>query len=153
MPFTIRQAVPTDLDTVVRYNHRLADESEGIALDLDRLRLGVAAVLGDPGKGRYFLAVENGATVGQVMITYEWSDWRNGCFWWLQSVYVEAEHRRRGVFRALFEHVNGLVEADPEVCGLRLYVEKDNAHAQQTYAAMGLRTAPYAMMQVDHVID
>src|SRR4051794_35731715 len=101
----IRPATPADLDVVCDYNARLAFESEGKTLDRTLLRPGVAAVLADAHKGRYFLAEIDGQVVGQMAMTYEWSDWRNGWFWWIQSVYVHAEQRRRGVFAGLYRHV------------------------------------------------
>ncbi len=106
MPWTIRQAEPADAPTIVEYNRRLAEESEGKALDLTILAGGVAAALADPKrKGPYYLAVEGETVLGQLQITFEWSDWRNGWFWWFQSVYVIEEARRRGVFRSLYERI------------------------------------------------
>jgi GNAT superfamily N-acetyltransferase len=110
---------------------------------------GVAAALSDPTKGRYFLAELGGQVVGQIMHTYEWSDWRNGCFWLIQSVYVAREARGRGVFRQLFEHLRTLARSEPSVCGLRLYVERHNAAAQQTYRRCGLIDAGYWLMEED----
>src|SRR4051794_33001385 len=104
MPLLIRPAGPADLAAVVEFNRRLAAETEGKALDPDLLVPGVRAVLADAHRGRYFVADAGGAVCGQVGVTLEWSDWRNGWFWWIQSVYVDAAHRRRGVFRRLFEH-------------------------------------------------
>ncbi len=102
----------------MEYNRRLAEESEGKALDLAVLTAGVAAALADPErKGPYYLAVEGGAVLGQLQITFEWSDWRNGWFWWIQSVYVRAEDRRRGVFRSLYQHVVDLGRRDGGVVG------------------------------------
>src|SRR5215218_2912868 len=101
----LRRATHADLDTVVEFNRRLAHESEGVTLDPEALRRGVAAAIADPLKGPYFLAEIGGEVVGQLQITTEWSDWRNGWMWWIQSVYVREDHRRTGVFRALYEHV------------------------------------------------
>src|SRR5262245_5068664 len=108
MSITIRRAAPADAAVVTEFNRLLALESEGKTLGLAVLAAGVKAGLDDAAKGRYFLAEENGEVLGQMMITYEWSDWRNGWVWWIQSVYVRADARRRGVFRALYEHVHGL---------------------------------------------
>src|SRR4051794_30784856 len=105
MPPSLRRAVPADAPVVVEFNRLLAQESEGKALDPAVLSAGVAAALADPARGLYFLAEQDGQVLGQILITTEWSDWRNGWFWWIQSVYVRPEARRRGVFRALFEHV------------------------------------------------
>jgi GNAT superfamily N-acetyltransferase len=111
------------------------------------LSAGVAAGLADPGKSVYFLAEEDGTAVGQMMYTTEWSDWRNGWFWWIQSVYVRPEARRRGVFRALFEHVHQAARADERVIGLRLYVERENHVAQKTYQNMGMESAGYLVFE------
>jgi GNAT superfamily N-acetyltransferase len=147
MSLTVRPATPADLESVVEFNLGLAKESEGMALDRSLLRAGVAAGLADPDKARYFIAVEGGQAVGQIMITYEWSDWRNGWFWWIQSVYVRPEARRQGVFRALYQHVADCARQDPAVIGLRLYVEKDNHAAQKTYLQMGMQWTAYQVLE------
>ncbi len=155
MPLHVRAATPADLDVVCEFNSLLAQESEGKTLDQDLLRPGVAAVLGDPHgdahgdahKGRYFLAESDGQVVGQLAITFEWSDWRNGWFWWIQSVYVRPEARRRGVFRTLFRHVHDAAVNDPAVIGIRLYVERDNLAAHGTYQTMGLDWTSYQVME------
>src|SRR5688572_1180998 len=126
MPLTIRRGTPADLTTIVEFNLRLAEESEGKALDPELLRAGVAAALSDPIKGPYFLAEDEGRVVGQMQVTTEFSDWRNGWFWWIQGVYVRPEARRRGVFRSLYRYVAKAAKNDPTVIGLRLYVERDN---------------------------
>jgi GNAT superfamily N-acetyltransferase len=107
----------------------------------------VKAGLADPDKCRYFLAEDAGAVVGQMAVTREWSDWRNGWFWWIQSVYVRADARRRGVFRTLFDHVRQAASSDPEVIGLRLYVDRDNHAAQQTYLRLGLIETGYLIRE------
>jgi GNAT superfamily N-acetyltransferase len=147
MAVTIRRAGPDDWAVIVEFNLRLAAESEGKTLDRALLEPGVAAGLADERKALYFVACEGEQVVGQMMITYEWSDWRNGWFWWVQSVYVRPEARRRGVFRALFEHVVQLARRDPEVIGLRLYVENGNRVAQETYACMGMIPAGYFVLE------
>lgn len=144
---TVRPATPDDVEVVCLFNRLLARESEGKELDAERLRRGVVAGLADPAKGRYFLAEVDGAVVGQLAITYEWSDWRCGWFWWLQSVYVRSEYRRRGIFRALLEHVQTAARRDPEVCGVRLYVERDNAAAHAVYQRHGLDWTNYLVME------
>jgi GNAT superfamily N-acetyltransferase len=144
---SIRRAVPADADTIVDFNDRLAWESEGKRLDRERLAPGVARVLSDPSLGAYFVAVDDGRIIGQVMTTFEWSDWRNGMIWWIQSVYVEPDHRRQGVFQRLFAHLDTLARADTHVVGLRLYVESQNLSAQATYRKMGLRDAGYFVME------
>ncbi|MFO0867226.1 MAG: GNAT family N-acetyltransferase [Gemmataceae bacterium] len=142
----IRSASDVDLEIIMDFNAALADESEGKTLDRDILRPGVAAVLADPHKGRYFVAEHNGQVVGQMLITFEWSDWRNGWFWWIQSVYVTLDHRRKGVFRALYEHVRQLAFAEG-VIGVRLYVEKENTRAHATYQSLGLDWTTYLVME------
>lgn len=147
MPLTVRGATFDDAPTVVEFNRLLAVESEGKVLDPDRLLSGVRAGLTDPGKALYFLAEDGGAAIGQLAVTFEWSDWRNGWFWWIQSVYVVAAARRRGVFRALYEHVERLARTDPQVIGLRLYVENDNRPAHETYQRLGMRPAGYFVLE------
>jgi GNAT superfamily N-acetyltransferase len=143
----IRGALPGDLEVIVEYNIRLASESEDKQLDRDILRKGVAALLKDPAKGRYFVAVHEGEIIGQLMHTREWSDWRNGDIWWLQSVYVAADFRRKGVFRRLYQHLWNEAQASRDVVGVRLYVEAENIAAQETYRNMGLIQPGYFVME------
>jgi GNAT superfamily N-acetyltransferase len=143
MPVTIRRAEPRDTAVVVEFNRLLAWETEHKALDPEVLARGVARLLADPARGFYLVAEADGRIVGQLMATFEWSDWRDGWFWWVQSVYVRGEHRRRGVFRGLFGELVRRARAAGDVIGLRLYVEKDNHRAQATYSEMGLKDAGY----------
>jgi ribosomal protein S18 acetylase RimI-like enzyme len=147
MPPTLRRAVPADAATIAEFNCLLAEESEGKVLDRAVLAAGVAAGLADPEKALYFVAEEGGAVVGQLMLTREWSDWRNGWIWWIQSVYVRKDARRRGIFRALYQYVEGLARADPGVVGLRLYVERDNHAAQETYLNVGMERTGYLVLE------
>jgi GNAT superfamily N-acetyltransferase len=147
MRWTLRRAVPSDAAVIAEYNRRLAQETEGRSLDPATLAAGVTAALSDPLRGLYFVAEEGGRVVGQLMITTEWSDWRNGWIWWIQSVYVPREARKQGVFRALYEHVVEQARANPAVVGLRLYVEEGNTAAQQTYARLGLRRSGYRVLE------
>jgi GNAT superfamily N-acetyltransferase len=147
MTLTVRRATPADAAVVAEYNRLLAHESEGKKLDPEVLARGVAAALADPRKALYFLAEETGEQLGQTMITFEWSDWRNGWVWWIQSVFVRSDARRRGVFRALFEHIHQIACRDPEVVGLRIYVERDNHAAQKTYENMGMKWTSYLMLE------
>jgi GNAT superfamily N-acetyltransferase len=147
MPLSIRKATTEDTAVVAEFNRRLAAESEGILLDEATLSAGVRACLEDPIKGKYFLAEEDGQVIGQLCLTFEFSDWRNGWLWWIQSVYVRPEARRRGVFSALFAHVEGLARNDPEVIGLRLYMERDNETARQTYLRHGMRLTGYVLFE------
>lgn len=146
MSLTIRSATPADAAIVAEFNARLAEESEGKTLDPAVLRRGVERVLADSHRGFYTLAESGGEVVGQTLVTFEWSDWRDGWYWWIQSVYVRADHRRTGVFRTIFEHLKAKAVADPEVIGLRLYVEHDNQRAKQTYVGLGLEPEPYSLM-------
>ena len=143
----IRPATLADVDTICEFNVRLARESEGKTLDAAVLRAGVLAVLGDAAKGQYFLAEEDRGVVGQLAITLEWSDWRNGWFWWIQSVYVRADARRQGVFRALYEYLEAAAKSDPQVIGIRLYVEDENRAAHATYETLGLKWSAYRIME------
>lgn len=148
----IRSAELSDLGTIVEFNARLACESEGVDLDRQRLRGGVEALLRDESRGFYLVAVSDGLAIGQLGATYEWSDWRNGVFWWLQSVYVLPEFRRQGVLGALYERVLQRA-AGSGVCGVRLYVEKGNVSAQEAYRRLGLAPAGFHMYEVDFVLD
>ncbi len=150
MQIKIRPAAPHDWQTIVEFNCRLAEESEGKQLDRAHVEPGVKALLADPHKGRYLLAEAEGQVVGQLMHTREWSDWRNGDIWWLQSVYVHPDYRRVGVFRALFERLRSEAEADPMVVGLRLYVEEQNTRAHETYRNLGLVPGGYFVMEKFH---
>ncbi len=147
MALTIRRATPLDAPVVVEFNRLLAEESEGKTLDLSTLSVGVEKALADPAKAIYFLVEENGTTLGQLSITTEWSDWRNGWLWWIQSVYVRPEARRRGVFRSLYKHVTESAKQAGEVIGIRLYVERENVRAHKTYLGMGMEWTSYLVMQ------
>jgi GNAT superfamily N-acetyltransferase len=143
MPLTIRPATPADEDFIVAANAALALESENIVLDEPTLRRGVKAILADPHKGFYTVAERDGRVVGQILITFEYSDWRHGFYWWIQSVYVRPEARGAGVFRAIFEHLKAKATADPDVIGLRLYAEHHNTSAHHVYRSVGMVEEPY----------
>jgi len=147
MDYRIRDAAPADASTIAAYNSHMAEETEGRKLDSDLIGPGVGEILGDKTKGRYWVAESRGNIVGQLMVTYEWSDWRNATIWWIQSVYVPLEYRRKGVFSALYRHVESLAAAEPGVCGLRLYVETNNHRAQETYKALGMIKPSYLVME------
>ena len=153
MDIHIRRATVADAEIIAQHCAAMAAETENLALDRDRLRRGVEAVLQDPSKGFYTVAEADGVVVGQMMVTLEWSDWRNGTFWWLQSVYVQPEYRRRGVYRQLYERVFEEARARKDICGLRLYVSQENASAQQVYARLGMKQAHYEMYEVDFVLE
>lgn len=143
----IRKAEERDLAIIAEYNCKMALETEDLDLDRDIVLAGVRDVINDSSKAVYYLAEIDGKVVGQLMITKEWSDWRDAVFWWIQSVYVDKEYRCRGVFRGLYNYISGLVESDPEACGIRLYVEKNNAQAQKTYQKMGMKKTPYLLYE------
>ena len=148
--FQIREAVPDDWQPIAEFNTRLAYETEGKVLDASTIEKGVRALLNDPRHGRYFVAVDHGQIVGQMMHTREWSDWRNGEIWWIQSVYVHPDHRRRGILRSLYRNLEKLAASDAQVVGLRLYVEKHNSKAISTYESLGMSDAGYAVMERIH---
>jgi GNAT superfamily N-acetyltransferase len=135
------------LEVLAQFNIALADESECLELEPARVRAGVEAFLRDPAKGAYFVAVSGGKVVGQLLITHEWSDWRNGDFWWLQSVYVHPEYRRHGVFTALFEFVQSKAASTADVCGLRLYMENNNSRARAAYCRLGMSETHYHVFE------
>ena len=147
MTFNIRDATLADTEIIARYNSAMAAETEGRPLDAETVLKGVTALLDDRGKGRYWVAETEGNIVGQLMVTYEWSDWRNAMLWWIQSVFVDPHYRRQGVFSALYRHVESLASRAPDVCGLRLYVERDNQQAQKTYEALGMVNPNYRVME------
>jgi ribosomal protein S18 acetylase RimI-like enzyme len=146
---TVRSAQASDLPLVVEFNLRLAEESEGKQLDRDVLTRGVRRALAAPEMCRYFMAEVGGEVAGQTMITYELTDWRDGVLWWLQSVYVRPEDRKKGIFRALYEHIAALARQTDGVRGLRLYVEEKNARAQRVYEQMGMQPGGYIVYEQD----
>lgn len=145
----IRKARLSDAAVIADFNTRLAWETEQLQLDPNTILRGARAVLKDATKGTYFVAEHDGTIVGQLLITGEWSDWRNGNFWWIQSVYVEAKNRRSAVFRTLFAQVQKRARSRRDVCGLRLYVEKNNRRAQGTYAKLGMAKTHYEVFETD----
>jgi GNAT superfamily N-acetyltransferase len=145
----IRRARPEDAATIVKNNRAMAQETENKPLDPATAQAGVAEALKSPRHGFYLLAEKSGRVVGQTLITCEWSDWRNADFWWIQSVYVDPKERRTGIFRSLYEHVLKEAEQDPQVCGLRLYVHRDNQRAHEVYRSLGMNPAHYNMFKKD----
>jgi GNAT superfamily N-acetyltransferase len=146
----IRTAVPADAAVLADFNIRLAFETESLKLDPETVRQGVAAVLADAAKGSYFVAEMPGGEVGgQLMITYEWSDWRNGNIWWIQSVYVKHEFRGQGIFKALFDHLERRARETKGVCALRLYMDKHNQQARRAYQKLGLTETNYQVFEFE----
>lgn len=149
----VRAARADDAEWVAGANARLALETEGRALDATRLARGVAAVFADPARGTYWIAELEGEVAGGLLVTSEWSDWRDGWFWWVQSVFVVPAARGRGVFRALYERVLAEARGRADVCGVRLYVEDENRGAQATYRAVGMTRTSYQLYETDFVLD
>ena len=149
MSITVRPAVPEDAPAIVRFQQNMALETEDKPLDAPTVTAGVAAVFDDPIKGFYIVAETDGAVVGSLLITYEWSDWRNANFWWIQSVYVDAAHRRLGVYTAMHRYVLERARADADICGVRLYVERANTGAQATYKKLGMDHSHYDLYETD----
>lgn len=143
----LRDACPEDLETIVEFNIRLAIDSGDKVPQRETLRRGVQRALESPELCRYFVAEKEDQPVGQIMITYEWSDWRNGMIWWLQSVYVEREHRGQGVFRALLDHVRDRAREGSEARCFRLYVLETNTRAQEVYRRCGLSHGGYLVYE------
>lgn len=148
----IREATLRDTDDIVRFQQSMALETEAKTLDDVLLRQGVAAVFDSDEKGFYLVAEANGSVVGSLLITYEWSDWRNATFWWIQSVFVDAEWRRRGVYRAMHNWVHEIASSRDDICGIRLYVERSNHIAQQTYNSLGMAHSHYDLYEIDFVL-
>ena len=146
-PVTIRDAGTNDLSTIVAFNMALAVETEGKQLDTRTVEGGVSAALLEPDRLRYWVAESVGRVVGQAAVTREWSDWRNGWIWWLQSVYVPAGNRGQGVFRLLFEHIKQEAHQRGNVIGLRLYVETENERARQVYETLGMQPGGYLVFE------
>ncbi|KAK9867399.1 hypothetical protein WJX84_004062 [Apatococcus fuscideae] len=139
MAAAVRLAALDDLDALTSYNMAMAHETEGLTLQQGILRKGIEALLTDRSKGQYFVVEAEGQVVAQLMITYEWSDWRNSRIWWIQSVYVHPDHRRKGLFKLLYDYVKEL-SLEERAAGLRLYADASNHRAQSTYKAMGMTT-------------
>jgi ribosomal protein S18 acetylase RimI-like enzyme len=148
MTLTIRRGEPRDAAVIAEFNRRMAWETEHKHLDPDVLSRGVGRVFTDPAKGFYLVADADGEVVAQLMVTFEWSDWRDGWFWWVQSVYVREDHRRSGVFKTLYAEVMRQARTAGDVVGVRLYVERDNERAQATYRQLGMRDAGYLVWEV-----
>jgi GNAT superfamily N-acetyltransferase len=145
MPIEIRNAEQIDIPFLVDGNAAMALETERKVLDRDVLTRGTRAVFDDARRGFYLIAERGDERVGCLLITFEWSDWRNGDWWWIQSVYVVPSARRTGVFRALYAEVERRARATPGVIGLRLYVERENTRAQHTYRSLGMEPESYDM--------
>ena len=147
MSILVRPALSADAPQLAEWAKAMAWETERKTLPDEDIFPGVRRAIEQSGLAQYFIAELAGRPAGCLMLTYEWSDWRNGLWWWIQSVYVEPEFRRKGVYRALYGHVKALAENNGEVQGIRLYVEKDNHSAQQTYLSLGMHDSHYRVFE------
>jgi GNAT superfamily N-acetyltransferase len=147
MTLVVRAAAASDVETLVRFQLAMAAETEDKGLVPEVLRQGVEYLLAHPDEGFYLMADVNGEPAGSLMVTFEWSDWRNGRFWWIQSVYVDAAHRRQGVYSALHAAIRDQAASDPRGCGIRLYVERENSVAMATYRALGMDETVYRLFE------
>jgi GNAT superfamily N-acetyltransferase len=143
----IRQAMAHDAAELAEFNMGIARETEGYELIPEVIRAGVEAVIANPEKGFYLVVELDNGIQASLMVTYEWSDWRNGTFWWIQSVYVRPHYRGQGLYGTLYERVKELAAQDESVCGFRLYVERNNTVAQKTYAKLGMDETEYLMYE------
>lgn len=143
----IREATEADTQTVAAFNRAMAKETESLTLDAARSEEGARVGLSDAHRAKYYVSEVDGQVVGQMMVTVEWSDWRNAFWWWIQSVYVDPAYRRHGVFRRLYAHVRELARQCPDCCGLRLYVHRSNTRAMQTYQALGMELTDYLVCE------
>jgi len=143
----VRFAKKTDADTIARFNQAMALETEDKALADEVIGAGVRTLMDNPRDGFYVVAEVAGVLAASLMVTSEWSDWRNGLFWWIQSVYVDPAYRRRGLYSAMYRFVKIEASKRPDVCGFRLYVEQENIRAQKTYEYLGMERTPYILYE------
>lgn len=143
----VRLAQLSDAEDIASFNRVMAKETEGKILLPDIVLAGVNTLLSKPSQGFYIVAEMDSQVVGCLMITKEWSDWRNGVFWWIQSVFVKQEYRRRGIYRRMYRFIKQLANEKDDVCGFRLYVEQNNTIAQETYKELGMTQLPYLMFE------
>ena len=144
---TVRTARAEDVNRLVEFQKAMAAETEDKGLDPDRLRAGIEYLIDHPDEGYYLIAERRGESAGSLMVTFEWSDWRNGRFWWIQSVSVDSAHRRQGVYSALHAAIRQQAKEDPLSCGIRLYVEVENVNAQATYRQLGMDETHYRLYE------
>lgn len=143
----IRLAIEKDVPELVEFNQAMALETEGKHLDSEILKNGVESVFNDEKKGFYVVTEADAKIVGGLMVTFEWSDWRNSWFWWIQSVYILPEYRGRSIYRLMYEFVKDKAKQEKNVCGFRLYVEKENVNAQKVYEKLGMESSHYLMYE------
>ena len=146
----VRNATRADIERIAKFQQAMALETEGRMLDSTVSTQGIIAIFDDPVKGFYIVAVsDSDEVVGSLLITYEWSDWSNANHWWIQSVYVDSAWRRKGVYRTMYDHILGMTKGRSDVCTIRLYVERTNTVAQQTYKSLGMSHSHYDMYEID----
>ena len=145
--FKIRNAIPKDADSIIAFNLAMAQETENRTLEGRIISDGVLRIFDEPDHGFYLVAENREEIIGTLMVTREWSDWRNGEFWWIQSVYIEKKYRRKGIYREMYQFVKKLAGSQTDICGFRLYVEKDNTIAQQTYRNLNMEETPYLLFE------
>ena len=145
----IRVGEASDAAVIAEFNAAMALESEAVVLDMDVLTAGVQAALADSGRAFYLLGDMDGNPAGQLMVTFEWSDWRNGWIWWVQSVYVKPEFRRQGVYRRLYRRLEAMAAKRGDVRGIRLYVMRENTGAKRTYESLGMHHSGYDLYETD----
>ncbi len=143
----IRFATAEDADTIARFNQAMAMETENKVLAGEVIGTGVRTLMQNPRDGFYVVAVVEGVIAASLLVTSEWSDWRNGFFWWIQSVYVDKTYRRRGLYSAMYRFVKNEAAQRTDICGFRLYVEQENASAQQTYEYLGMERTAYILYE------
>lgn len=146
--YNVRVAERSDLADIASFNIAMAMETESVQLEKDVITNGVKAVFDDPKKGFYLVADNGNEVIGCLLITFEWSDWRNGYFWWIQSVFVKKEHRRKGVYKNMYSFIKDLAKNETSrIAGIRLYVEKDNSTAQNTYTKLQMYKTQYLLFE------
>ena len=143
----IRSANRKDIETLAGFQVLMAKETENLDLDPETVKRGVSTVFDKPEKGFYLVTEEEGEVVASLMITYEWSDWRAKTTWWIQSLYVKPEHRKKGIYRAMYQHLKNRIKDDDTVGGIRLYVDKSNVKAHKAYEALGMDGEHYSMFE------
>jgi len=143
----VRIANKKDISAIVEFQLLMASETENIELDKDTVLKGVNAVINDSSKGRYYVAEKKGKVIGSLLTTFEWSDWRNGTVLWIQSVYILAEFRRKGIYSNMYKHIKNLVLEDENLNGIRLYADKDNEAAHKTYRKLGMSPDHYVTFE------
>ncbi|WP_394205184.1 GNAT family N-acetyltransferase [Shewanella waksmanii] len=143
----IRKGNAEDIQSLVEFNQAMAQETEGLSLDNDTLTRGVSHLINNPAQGFYLVAEVDGEIAGSLMVTYEWSDWRAKNYYWIQSVYIRPQNRRQGIYKKLYQAVKTIADDNGGAASFRLYVEKDNTKAQQTYSALGMEQSYYLMYE------